>query len=88
MKTFGIATSWLCLSGGAALAQTTLISIPGSAPDEGFGAAVAGLGDVDGGGVPDLTVGVPEGAWGGVTRGWCARFRERAVRCCGRRPAR
>lgn len=74
MKMLASTMSWLCLSGTAALAQTTLISIPGSLPDEGFGAAVEGLGDVDGDGVSDVTVGVPQAASGGVTPGVVRTF--------------
>ena len=69
MKTLATTMSWLCLSGTAALAQTTLISIPGSLPDEGFGSAVASPGDVDGDGVPDVAVGVPDGDWAGSPQG-------------------
>jgi hypothetical protein len=69
MKKHVLMVSWASVFGAAALAQSTLLSIDGKAPDEGFGAAVAGPGDVDGDGVPDLAVGVPGGAVGGAKPG-------------------
>ena len=69
MRTIARIASWLCLSGGAALAQTTLLSVDGSAPGEMFGAAVAGAGDANGDGVPDIAVGVAKGASGALTPG-------------------
>jgi FG-GAP repeat protein len=39
----------------------------GSAIDQGFGASVAGVGDVNGDGVPDVLAGAPEASPGGLT---------------------
>ncbi|MCI0589951.1 MAG: integrin alpha [Planctomycetes bacterium] len=48
-------------------------SASGSAIGQGFGASVAGLGDVNGDGVPDVLVGAPEASPGGVNKAGYAR---------------
>ncbi len=52
---------------------STLFTLAGTAYPELFGAAVAGVGDVDGDGVPDLLVGSPAAAVGGVFNSGQAR---------------
>lgn len=69
MRTSQASRRGYCLSGGAALAQTTLNTIDGSAAGELFGAAAAGPGDVDGDWVADTAIAVPKGSSGGLTPG-------------------
>ncbi|MEM9378612.1 MAG: FG-GAP-like repeat-containing protein [Planctomycetota bacterium] len=47
---------------------TLLFEAEGAAPGERFGAAVAGAGDVDADGTPDVVVGAPGAAQGGAAR--------------------
>ena len=58
---------WLRLGGavGTSTLSDTPWALSGAEAGDRLGAAVAGLGDVDGGGVPDFAVGAPSMSPGG-----------------------
>lgn len=60
---------FLLAGGGPARAQTALYRLDGAAPDDGYGTAVAVLGDVDGDGADDFAVGSPGSDLAGADAG-------------------
>lgn len=57
-RTFSLALAFAALSGARLPhAQQALVHVDGTSSDERLGASVAGLGDVDGDGIPDFAVG-------------------------------
>lgn len=65
-------TIWLLLMNADGTVRVTLPYTAqdlGALPGDGFGTAVTGIGDLDGSGTPELVVGAPTSAGGGVDRG-------------------
>jgi hypothetical protein len=66
---FGVAGTASVFFGGVTPDSTSDLTLTGEAPDDGFGEAVAGAGDLNGDGFADVVVGAPRNDAGGANAG-------------------